>query len=527
MIRDLQGAGRIDVSTDYLVIGGGTAGLFASVWLAEAGYRVICIESGGLHQEAEEHPLNEVVHLKSVYDGAAHGRYRCIGGTSTRWGGALIPFQKADLRDAGWPIDIEDLQPFVSRVEAEFGVTAGDYELPELSTPTHTARLAKWPPFKKRNVFNLLQGRVRTSTNLSVWLNATATDFLVVDGVLRKVEARTQGGDMVTVRATNVIIAAGAIETTRLVLLMDAQNNSVVSRLSPSLGHYFSDHLSTSVGVMRPASLPELNRHVGFRFERDGTMRNLRFELSDAEDVRSRAPASFGHIAFVSDREGGFEVLRNILRASQKHRPPSLSDVAGLIRAVPWLLRAVWLRFFRRRMLFPDAAKFYLNMVIEQEPIEENQVKLSADRRDVFGRPLAELAWVVTERDQENLARAVDAFEAMWGTIALSSNARFERRPKGDAESELARGGGIYHPTGSTRLGRSADQGVVDRDLRLFAVPNVQLLSTSVFPTGGGANPTMMLLLLAARCVAGAATSRTAVSADPGFEPMNRMTGRL
>jgi choline dehydrogenase-like flavoprotein len=44
-------------------------------------------------------------------------------------------------------------------------------------------------------------------------------------------------------------------------------------------------------------------------------------------------------------------------------------------------------------------------------------------------------------------------------------------------------------------------EGVVDKDLNLFGVDNVQLLATSVLPTGGGANPTMMLLLLAMRCV--------------------------
>jgi choline dehydrogenase-like flavoprotein len=39
--------------------------------------------------------------------------------------------------------------------------------------------------------------------------------------------------------------------------------------------------------------------------------------------------------------------------------------------------------------------------------------------------------------------------------------------------------------------------------LRVHTVPNLQLLATSVLPTGGGANPTMMLMLLAMRCVDG------------------------
>jgi choline dehydrogenase-like flavoprotein len=50
-------------------------------------------------------------------------------------------------------------------------------------------------------------------------------------------------------------------------------------------------------------------------------------------------------------------------------------------------------------------------------------------------------------------------------------------------------------------MGRDAATGVVDRDLRMFACPQVQLISTSVLPTGGGANPTMMALMLGVRCV--------------------------
>jgi len=41
-----------------------------------------------------------------------------------------------------------------------------------------------------------------------------------------------------------------------------------------------------------------------------------------------------------------------------------------------------------------------------------------------------------------------------------------------------------------------------DRDLRVSGLGNVWVVvSTSIFPTGGGANPTMMLLMLAMRRV--------------------------
>lgn len=63
----------------------------------------------------------------------------------------------------------------------------------------------------------------------------------------------------------------------------------------------------------------------------------------------------------------------------------------------------------------------------------------------------------------------------------------------------LDQGGGIYHPGGSTRMGKSQRDGVVDADLRTFRVPNLRVVSTSVFPFGGGANPTMMLMMASLR----------------------------
>src|SRR5690606_13025258 len=112
MIRDLRGAGAISADADVLVIGGGTAGLTIAAMLARSGLRALCLESGGREQREDTHPLNECEQEGAHrYAGADHGRFRCLGGTSTRWGGALIPFQGADLDPGLWPVPVEELAP--------------------------------------------------------------------------------------------------------------------------------------------------------------------------------------------------------------------------------------------------------------------------------------------------------------------------------------------------------------------------------------------------------------------------------
>jgi choline dehydrogenase-like flavoprotein len=48
-------------------------------------------------------------------------------------------------------------------------------------------------------------------------------------------------------------------------------------------------------------------------------------------------------------------------------------------------------------------------------------------------------------------------------------------------------------------MARRPEDGVVDEQLRLFGTENVYVASTSVFPTGGTANPTLMLIALTLR----------------------------
>jgi choline dehydrogenase-like flavoprotein len=230
-------------------------------------------------------------------------------------------------------------------------------------------------------------------------------------------------------------------------------------------------------------------------------MRNLRFELSESSPARETARPLFAHVAFAEDQSSGFNSLRELLRHAQQRRVPPFSVIVDLARATPWLLRAIWWRFFEKRLLYPDAAELQVHLVIEQLPRPENRIRLSAEKVDQFGQPLAEIAWSVAAQDQQNMAQAVAALTNFWNTSSLATMARFVPRLERLIKSELACAGGVYHPGGSTRMATSPALGVVDGDLRVFGLRNVSVASTSVFPTGGGANPTMMLLMLALRLV--------------------------
>jgi choline dehydrogenase-like flavoprotein len=58
--------------------------------------------------------------------------------------------------------------------------------------------------------------------------------------------------------------------------------------------------------------------------------------------------------------------------------------------------------------------------------------------------------------------------------------------------------GGKHH-MGTTRMHVDPKQGVVDPDCRVHGVGNLFIAGSSVFPTGGYANPTLTIVALAIR----------------------------
>ena len=122
-LAELGSSGRA-LACDVLVIGGGTAGLVVAARLSRAGKNVVVLESGGLRNDGATDDLDEVVHTGTIYRGARDGRARGLGGTSTKWGGAMLPFEATDLViprelgwDAAWPIPLRSLTKFQDDVE--------------------------------------------------------------------------------------------------------------------------------------------------------------------------------------------------------------------------------------------------------------------------------------------------------------------------------------------------------------------------------------------------------------------------
>lgn len=497
MIIELGASEIAPVDADVAIVGAGTAGLLLAAELLDSGLRVVVLESGSAQQEAETHPLNEVVLSGAAYAGARDGRFRCLGGTSTRWGGAMIPFMESDLDSMNFPVESPDLLSYLPRVEARFGLCEGPYQLDTHVTDhqEYVARLAKWPPFAKRNTARLFD-RYLSGEFVQVYLNAHCTSASEKPDGGYQLVGRSLSGGQVVVSARKVVLAAGAIETTRLLLLHGA---AIGARTSKELGAGFSDHLCVPAGELRVRNRKALNRLVGYRFSKGGGMQNLRFELADTSVSRSNLPPHFAHVVFTELEASGFAALRDVYRTLQQGRLPGAKTLLSLLRRLPWLTRAAWWRFAEHRLLYPDGATIELQVVLEQVRNESSTISLSVDTEDLFAQPQADIDWRITDTDVENALACVAAVAAFWNHTPLAAMAQLIPASQESVVDALTQGEGIYHPVGTTVFGGLETDAVVDPQLKVRGTHGVYALSTSLFPTAGGANPTLVELLLAMR----------------------------
>jgi hypothetical protein len=230
-------------------------------------------------------------------------------------------------------------------------------------------------------------------------------------------------------------------------------------------------------------------------------MSNIRFELEPDSRVRDSLPPHFIHISFNVNAPGAFEILREILRIFQEGRFPPAGLFLKLSRYLPWLLRASWWRYIRKRLLYPDNVDIEMHLVIQQEPDSENRISLYSQSDALVENQALQISWEVTQRDMTNTLRVFKNLKVAWNESECINYANASFLDEEQVLSTLSQGGGIYHPSGSTRISFNGSEGSVDSNLKVNGMDNLFLVSTSVLNSGGAANPTMTQMMLALRLV--------------------------
>lgn len=542
---------------DLVIIGGGPVGLTIARECAGRGRSVLVLESGVEQENPVHDALNRVetqgdplspaqmtkrglYHRANTQLWSHHAqpygvRCRALGGSTHGWAGKSAPFSPIDfarrdwLPHSGWPFSRQSVEPFVLRAMEVLNLCPNEPDRLFNKSPMESFY---WQ-FSRSRVDRMDVMRFgreilyERPVDVHVVMDATVTHIaLKADGSrFRSLSIASVEGITATVEAEICVLAASAIENARLLLVSrDVQPNGIGNG-HDVVGRYLMDHTGCCVAKVCAEGVDIIARRfgffgVGYNGRAHMFMHGLALSPRVQEEEKLLNAAIYFAPQFAPDDP--WPAVKRIIQGRCKSLR---QDLLTTLRGGGFLLRGIALQFLTHRrfpvtlreLIINTAIRLKPNLVAEefvsqgvphkllgmaveaiseQQPDPESRITLSSTV-DCFGVPLAKVDWRIGAGERRTLQRigkiAKAAFnEAGLPDLLLEDWVRADRPDEADIID-------LAHTLGTTRMSADPANGVVDADCRVHGVEGLYIGGGSVFPTGGHANPTLMMLALAIR----------------------------
>lgn len=420
--------------------------------------------------------------------------------------GAALPGEPADMAD---------------------GVTSPDVLLDRIERFSHPTDFGRW--YRKR---------IEAHPRIRLLLNAPVAEILTGQGGIVATGVRTAlpGGRTRDVDASRVVIAAGGLETARLLLASAGVGAAGLGNERDLVGRFYQCHLEGEIGRIAFTGKGD-DARIGYERSRDGVYVRRYLWLSPEAQRAGRLAGLVLRPAHANIVDPGHRhpvlsamyLVKNWIVPEYARKLTSLEDVArsergsdaaffaaharNLVLGAP-RLAAFSLDWTRRRVLarrklpsvvLSDPRRVYpLDVNAEQEPNPDSRVTLG-EERDALGQRRIRIDWRTTAADHERLAEGLRTIER---ALARSPSVRLDFAGV-DVDAAAARripvGG---HHVGTARMAAAPREGVCDANCELFETRGVFIAGAAAFPTSSFANPTLTILALTLRLAEHLAKSR-------------------
>ncbi|WP_132060689.1 GMC family oxidoreductase [Halorussus amylolyticus] len=515
---------------DVCVVGSGPAGALTAHRLAERGYAVVVLEAGERFDfEDRTRRMERAIRpgLGSVWEMGGErddytsagekyyplnaARVKGVGGTTLHWQGMVMRFHESDFEP--WPIDYEDLRPYYAEAEAALGVAGAD-DNPFAPPREDPFPMAGFEPSYSDSVFaeacerlGVAMHSVPNARNSEGYDDRSACvgygtckpvcpsgakysadhhvekaedeGARVIDRAPVQRLEHDDSGERVTAavyatpdgethrqEAREFVLAAGGVETPRLLLLSESDEYpDGLANTSGAVGRYFMDHLFGGAGGTLDRETRQ--NHVGF----------ITSECHQFYDDPARgASGTDGEIPAWSGE--GPEPDRFKLEFLNYAGPSPVEMALSGNEFGDDLLDSL-------REGYGNSIA--MGGLVGQRPRKQNRIELDPETTDDHGNPVPKIHWHLDDRTRASLRRANEIQHAILDDLGVDISWTVGPDETGPA----------FHHMGTTRMGTDPDSSVVNTRLRTHDLRNLSVASSSVFVTSGALNPTLTIAALA------------------------------
>lgn len=532
------------LTAEVAIVGSGPAGITLALELADAGHEVLLIESGGDSYSGDIQRLGDTIGGDALHAPMSRTTRRQIGGASNLWSGRCVPFDPIDFQhraivgDAHWPVSHAEMERYFPRACQWFQCGQPTFDVSQIPNLAAHSLIPGWPGGDvsatslerwslPTNFGRVYGARLKRSPLVTLASHLTCTEIVChPDGhSVERLVARTLTGNEVRVHAKRYVLAAGGVESTRLLFASTRHHPRGIGNQSGHLGRWYMCHVGASIALVH-FNTPPAATIYGFERDPEGVYIRRRFTFSQDYLLEHNLPntAMWLENPDMKDPSHDSEILSSIylilasplgphvisegVRRSKLDTPSPTSTrlhIRNIARHLPGMIRFIstfgYERFIRpgRKVpgfVVPSPTNAYpLYYHSEHLPHHDSYIAPTS-ATDALGMPRMRTNLHFADDD---IQKAIDAHEHFDHYLRWHNLGHLEYLFKDSAEGLRERLLDGYHQAGTTRMSDRPEDGVLDRHLAVHGFEDLFVASSSAFVTSGQANSTFMIVAFALR----------------------------
>ena len=455
---------------EYVIIGTGPASISLAFELEKKNISCLLLEAGSFEYSDESQEYYEGKLVGKNYLGDIDvTRSRLFGGTSQKWGGMCRPFDESDFNN--WPIDKNDLDSYQKKAQ-KFLNLENDF-LPDKKINQNINLINfNWSTPTLRINNNDIKNNIKKSKFIYLSINSYVYNLNCLENRVDSVSVYDSKNNLfLKKKIKNIILGCGGPENCRLLLVSSKKNPG--SFLNNSLiGRYFIQH-PHSIGARSVVKYQKIKKFFNSSYE----SRDM-FFLSPSKN-------------FINNEK----ISNSAVRLQTDHKSEKIKDtIKDLLCVAPKYGEKIFELFKKKTKC--TYIKFFAAW--EQIPKFENHVSLDTDNLDPIGIPKIIIESNIGDKTKYSLFKFLETIghffiEEDFGRVGIE-----EFLILNGSDFPMGAYGGSHH-MGGTKMGAKRSNSVVDKNLLFHDSNNLYVVGSSVFPSGGHANPTFTVCQLSYR----------------------------